>query len=30
MTQGCVRMLNREVEELYSMVPIGTEVEIID
>ncbi len=29
-TQGCVRMLNKDVEELYSMVPVGTEVEIID
>jgi lipoprotein-anchoring transpeptidase ErfK/SrfK len=29
-TQGCVRLLNKEVEELYSLVPVGTEVEIID
>jgi lipoprotein-anchoring transpeptidase ErfK/SrfK len=29
-TQGCVRMLNAEVEELYSIVPMGTEVTIVD
>ena len=29
-TQGCIRMLNQEVEELYSILPIGTEVTIID
>lgn len=29
-TQGCVRLLNKDVEELYSLVPVGTEVEIID
>ncbi len=29
-TEGCVRMRNREVEELYSVVPVGTEVTIID
>ncbi|MFH1655216.1 MAG: L,D-transpeptidase family protein [Candidatus Omnitrophota bacterium] len=29
-TQGCVRMLNKDVEELYSILPIGTEVTIID
>lgn len=29
-TEGCVRMYNEEVEELYSIVPIGTEVTIID
>ncbi len=29
-TLGCVRMLNEEVEELYSIVPIGTEVTITD
>ncbi|MCM8813244.1 MAG: L,D-transpeptidase family protein [Candidatus Omnitrophica bacterium] len=28
-TQGCVRMYNQEVEELYTIVPIGTEVEIV-
>ncbi|MDD5136059.1 MAG: L,D-transpeptidase family protein [Candidatus Omnitrophica bacterium] len=29
-TEGCVRMINSEVEELYSIVPIGTEVVIVD
>ena len=29
-TQGCVRMANPEVEELYVIVPEGTEVTIID
>ncbi len=29
-TQGCVRMSNSEVEELYTSVPVGTEVTIID
>ncbi len=29
-TQGCVRMANPEVEELYSIVPTGTEVTIVD
>ena len=29
-TQGCVRMLNAEVEELYKIIPIGTEVTIVD
>lgn len=29
-TEGCVRMKNSEVEELYSIVPIGTEVVIVD
>jgi lipoprotein-anchoring transpeptidase ErfK/SrfK len=29
-TQGCVRMRNEEVEELFSLVPVGTEVTIID
>ena len=29
-TAGCVRMRNIDVEELYSIVPIGTEVTIID
>jgi lipoprotein-anchoring transpeptidase ErfK/SrfK len=29
-TKGCVRMKNSEVEELYSIVPIGTEITIID
>lgn len=29
-TQGCVRMLNTEVEELYTIAPIGSEVTIVD
>jgi lipoprotein-anchoring transpeptidase ErfK/SrfK len=29
-TQGCVRMANPEIEELYVIVPEGTEVTIID
>ena len=29
-TAGCVRMRNSEVEELYDIVPIGTEVTIVD
>jgi len=29
-TQGCVRMANSEVEELYIIVPAGTEVTIVD
>lgn len=29
-TQGCVRMSNSDVEELYSIVPEGTEVTIVD
>ena len=29
-TQGCVRMSNSDVEELFSIVPVGTEVTIID
>ena len=29
-TQGCVRLANSEVEELYSIVPEGTEVIIVD
>lgn len=29
-TQGCVRMANTEVEELYIIVPVGTEVTVID
>lgn len=29
-TAGCVRMLNNEVEELYDMLPVHTEVTIID
>lgn len=30
MTQGCVRMLNKDVEELFSLVPVGAEVEVVD
>jgi len=29
-TEGCVRMRNQEVEELFSIVPVGTKVSIID
>lgn len=29
-TEGCVRMKNSDVEELYTIVPVGTEVTIID
>ena len=29
-TAGCVRMLNNEVEELYTFLPQGTEVTIVD
>jgi len=29
-TKGCVRMMNNDVEELYSIIPSGTEVEIVD
>lgn len=29
-TQGCVRMSNSEVEELYTIIPVGTEVTIVD
>jgi len=29
-TKGCVRMINKEVEELYSILPSGTEVEIVE
>lgn len=29
-TQGCVRMQNNEVEELYTIIPVGTEVVIVD
>ena len=29
-TKGCVRMLNAEVEELYTIIPAGTEVTITD
>jgi len=29
-TQGCIRMKNKDVEELYDIIPIGTEVIIVD
>lgn len=29
-TQGCVRLSNSDVEELYSIIPVGTEVTVID
>jgi len=29
-TQGCVRLQNSDVEELYSYIPVGTEVSIIN
>ncbi|MCX5699528.1 MAG: L,D-transpeptidase family protein [Candidatus Omnitrophica bacterium] len=29
-TQGCVRLSNADVEQLYSIVPVGTEVTIIE
>jgi len=29
-TQGCVRMANAEVEELYTILPVGAEVTIVD
>ena len=29
-TSGCIRMLNEEVEELYSLIPAGTKVTISD
>lgn len=29
-TAGCVRMFNEEVEELYTIIPVGTEVTIIN
>jgi len=29
-TEGCVRMANQEVEELYTIIPVGTEVNIVD
>ena len=29
-TAGCVRMINADVEELFDIVPIGTEVTIVD
>jgi lipoprotein-anchoring transpeptidase ErfK/SrfK len=29
-TQGCVRLCNSDVEELYSIIPVGTEVTVIE
>ena len=29
-TEGCVRMRNNEIEEIYSLVPLDTEVTIVD
>lgn len=29
-TQGCVRLSNSDVEELYDLIPLGTEVTIVD
>ena len=29
-TAGCVRMINTDVEELFTIVPVGTEVTIVD
>ena len=29
-SEGCIRMLNEEVEELYSIVPVGTKITIQD
>ena len=29
-TAGCIRMLNSDVEELYAMIPVGTEVTVVD
>ncbi|MFQ5680843.1 MAG: L,D-transpeptidase family protein [Candidatus Omnitrophota bacterium] len=29
-TEGCIRLSNKDVEELYSILPAGAEVEIID
>lgn len=29
-TQGCIRMANSDVEELYAIIPIGTEVTIVE
>jgi lipoprotein-anchoring transpeptidase ErfK/SrfK len=29
-TNGCIRMLNQDVEELYAILPLGTEVTIIE
>jgi LysM repeat protein len=29
-TEGCIRMSNEDVEELYSIIPVGTSVTVID
>ena len=29
-SRGCIRMLNQDVEEVYSMVPSGTQVTVKD
>ncbi len=29
-TAGCVRMRNSDVEEVYSLIPLGTEIVIVD
>jgi len=29
-TQGCIRMSNSDIEELYAIVPIGSEITIIE
>ena len=29
-TKGCIRMFNAEVEELYTIIPVGIEVSIVD
>ena len=29
-TAGCIRMLNSDVEELYTMIPVGTEVTVVE
>ena len=29
-TAGCVRMHNQDVEELFAMIPVGTEVTIVE
>jgi lipoprotein-anchoring transpeptidase ErfK/SrfK len=29
-TEGCVRMRNQDVEELYSIIPLGTSVTVVD
>ena len=29
-TSGCIRMHNEDVEEVYMLVPVGTEISIVD